>query len=252
MDENTTNIQSDKGEKKKVVVGGGEKKKKRKINTTGRVPPKYDPTKPRSKPISSSVRAGLLFPVGRLNTKLHKHQKGFKIRKNAVVFLTATLEYIITELIESSGNCAREMKKVRITPKIINEALEEDEELKLLQTTLGGSNKVNFGSIPSSSGLKDRKKRIETTNELREIKKHFKEERHQLHKNLLNVKKLETYSNEDKKKEQDNHPPKKRKFITTSIANDDDIKNSNPYISKKKQVAPKQKTKNVAVAKKKK
>jgi histone H2A len=47
----------------------------------------------------------------------------------APVYMAAVLEYLAAEILELAGNVAREAKKTRITPRFINLAVRNDEEL---------------------------------------------------------------------------------------------------------------------------
>ncbi|KAJ7197361.1 histone-fold-containing protein, partial [Mycena pura] len=68
-----------------------------------------------------SARAGLEFPVRRASRKLHAHVN--RVGASAPVFLTAVLEYIVSELLELSGNAAKRNKRRRIVPRDISEAI---------------------------------------------------------------------------------------------------------------------------------
>ena len=81
---------------------------------------------------SRSQRAGLIFPVGRIDRKLHDGRYGARIGSGAPVFLAAVLEYIVAEVFELAGNACEEDKKLRITPRHIYLAVKTDEELSKL------------------------------------------------------------------------------------------------------------------------
>jgi histone H2A len=80
---------------------------------------------------TGSSRAGLQFPVARIRRKL---KTGFKLRvgAGAPVYLAAVLEYLTAEVLELAGNAARDAKKMRITPRHIQLAVRNDEELNSL------------------------------------------------------------------------------------------------------------------------
>jgi histone H2A len=57
-----------------------------------------------------------------------------RIGAGAPVYLAAVLEYLVAEMLELAGDAAKDNKKVRITPRHIKLALENDEELNRLIT----------------------------------------------------------------------------------------------------------------------
>mmetsp|Transcript_1355 Transcript_1355/g.4873 ORF Transcript_1355/g.4873 Transcript_1355/m.4873 type:complete len:246 (+) Transcript_1355:177-914(+) len=77
---------------------------------------------------SQSSKAGLQFPVGRVKTALKKKLR-CRIGRGAPIYLAAVMEYMVAEVLELSGNAARDNKKVRIIPRHILLALLNDEEL---------------------------------------------------------------------------------------------------------------------------
>lgn len=81
---------------------------------------------------NKSVRAGLQFPVGRVHRLLRRGNYAERIGAGAPVYLAAVLEYLTAEILELSGNAARENKKSRIGPRHIQLAVRNDEELNKL------------------------------------------------------------------------------------------------------------------------
>ncbi|XP_067419664.1 histone H2A type 1-like [Emydura macquarii macquarii] len=81
---------------------------------------------------TKSARAGLQFPVGRVHRLLKRGSYAERIGAGAPVYLAAVLEYLTAEILELSGNVARENKKVRIGPRHIQLAVRNDEELNKL------------------------------------------------------------------------------------------------------------------------
>merc|ERR1719209_1190746 len=75
---------------------------------------------------------GLVFPVSRVYNRLKKDRYANRVRVNAAVYLAATLEYLVAEVLELAGNCARYFKKKRVTPRHIQLTLLHDLELKEL------------------------------------------------------------------------------------------------------------------------
>ena len=64
----------------------------------------------------------------------------------APVYLAAVLEYLCAEVLELSGNAARDNKKARIVPRHIQLAVRNDEELSKL---LGGVTIAAGGVLPN-------------------------------------------------------------------------------------------------------
>ena len=94
----------------------------------------YSPNK-RSKKSSKAGKAGLQFPPSRIKT-LMKNQTRQRIGDGAPVYLAAVLEYISAELLELSGNNARNRGKTRISAEDLAKAIENDEELDTLANKL--------------------------------------------------------------------------------------------------------------------
>ncbi|XP_077155527.1 histone H2A, embryonic-like [Ranitomeya variabilis] len=81
---------------------------------------------------SRSAKAGLQFPVGRIHRFLRKGNYAKRIGSGASIYLAAILEYLCAEILELSGNAAKENKKSRILPRHIQLAVRNDEELSQL------------------------------------------------------------------------------------------------------------------------
>jgi len=81
---------------------------------------------------SKSARSGLQFPVGRVYRYMKKSGVANRIGAGAPVYLTAVLEYLCAEVLELAGNAAKDNKKVRINPRHILLAIQNDEELNKL------------------------------------------------------------------------------------------------------------------------
>ncbi|XP_074608278.1 histone H2A-like [Acropora palmata] len=83
----------------------------------------------RTEPISRSFRAGVVFPVGHINSRLRKGKYAKHIRQGTPFYLAATLEYLTAEVLELAGNAARANNRIRITPCYIILAVCGDKEL---------------------------------------------------------------------------------------------------------------------------
>ncbi|XP_781668.1 core histone macro-H2A.1 [Strongylocentrotus purpuratus] len=85
--------------------------------------------KTRGKSTSRSAKAGVLFPVGRMDRYLRMSTHHYRIGSGAPVYLAAVIEYLTAEILELAGNAARDNKKARVTPRHILLAVANDEEL---------------------------------------------------------------------------------------------------------------------------
>jgi histone H2A len=83
----------------------------------------------RKKTVTRSNRAGLKFPVGRVHRHLKKAVIQTRISAGAPVYLTAVLEYLAAEVLELAGNATRDNKRHRITPRFVQLAIRQDNEL---------------------------------------------------------------------------------------------------------------------------
>ena len=98
------------------------------------------------KSVSSSTKAGLQFPVGRMNRYIKKGGYAKRTGVGAGVYMAAVLEYLCAEILELAGNAARDNKKSRIVPRHITLAVKNDEELNKL---LGNVTIASGGVLPN-------------------------------------------------------------------------------------------------------
>ena len=98
------------------------------------------------KSTTRSARAGLQFPVGRVARFLRKGRYSARVGGGAPVYLAAVLEYLSAEILELAGNAAHDNKKSRITPRHVQLAVRNDEELNKL---LGGVTIAQGGVLPN-------------------------------------------------------------------------------------------------------
>jgi histone H2A len=100
---------------------------------------------------SQSIRAGIIFPVARIHRLLKSGPTATtRVTKGASVYAAAVIEYLvgmysiqsliiiykslsIAELLELSGNAARDNKRTRINPRHILLAYANDTELNTVR-----------------------------------------------------------------------------------------------------------------------
>lgn len=102
------------------------------------------------KSTSRSDKAGLQFPVGRIHRFLRRGNYAQRIGSGAPVYMAAVLEYLTAEILELAGNAAADNKKKTISPRHLQLAIRNDEELnKLLRdvTIASGGVLPNIHSV---------------------------------------------------------------------------------------------------------
>ncbi|KAK5582499.1 hypothetical protein RB653_004084 [Dictyostelium firmibasis] len=94
--------------------------------------PRVNKNGEKSKPESRSARAGITFPVSRVDRLLREGRFAPRVESTAPVYLAAVLEYLVFEILELAHNTCSISKKTRITPQHINWAVGNDLELNSL------------------------------------------------------------------------------------------------------------------------
>ena len=109
---------------------------------------------------SRSERADLTMPVGRIDSMLKSGNFASRVAKAAPVFIAAVLQYLVSELIDVAGSTAHEDHQKLITPRYLNLAIRNDEELSQLlhSATIAGGG-VNKPLIFGLSAMRRRRKR---------------------------------------------------------------------------------------------
>ena len=102
--------------------------------------------KGKGKSTSRSAKAGLQFPVGRIARYMRNMKVASRLGSGAPVYMAAVLEYLCAEILELAGNAARDNKKSRITPRHLQLAVRNDEELNKL---LGSVTIASGGVLPN-------------------------------------------------------------------------------------------------------
>ena len=69
-------------------------------------------------------RAGIVFPVARIHRHLKRGLYSKRVSLGASVYMASVLEYLTAEVVELSGNSARDNKLKRIRPRDILFAVE--------------------------------------------------------------------------------------------------------------------------------
>ena len=100
----------------------------------------------RAKSVSASARAQTVFPVGRLNRLMRKGRYGARLSGSSGAFMAGVLEYLALEICELAGMVCEKHKKKQITPKHINLAIRNDDDLNKLmcEVTIAAGGRLPF------------------------------------------------------------------------------------------------------------
>lgn len=81
---------------------------------------------------SRAEKAGLTFPVSKVNKHLRDSHMSKRVGGGAPVYLAAVLEYFAAELIECAGTQLEGNKRKRISPQDVMRAVRNDQDLNKL------------------------------------------------------------------------------------------------------------------------
>lgn len=96
---------------------------------------------------SRSSRAGLMLPVSRIHRYLRNGNfSTSRIGSGAPVYLAAVLEYLLAEIIDQAADVAGKHNKKRITSRVLNLAIRNDDEMCHLLSKVTIS---NGGVVPN-------------------------------------------------------------------------------------------------------
>nr|XP_056702966.1 histone H2A-beta, sperm-like [Euleptes europaea] len=84
---------------------------------------------------SRSGRAGLIFPVGRIERFLRTGDYAERIGSGSSVYMAAVLQYLTYDIVDIAGNIAANDHRRRIAPRHLHETISCDADLQQL---LGG------------------------------------------------------------------------------------------------------------------
>lgn len=74
-------------------------------------------SKKKKKRVSSNVKAGIIFPIGRVKRILKEGRYAKRVSFGAAVFMAGILEYLTSEIVEIAGHVSSGLKRTRITPR---------------------------------------------------------------------------------------------------------------------------------------
>ena len=115
-----------------IVVDAVTPRKEHSEQLTVEVVPKKLFVKEKKDRMSKTKRAGLVMSVPRVLNKLKEGRYSKRVGDTGAVYLASVLEYMLAEILELAGNCARFFRKKRITPRCIQLSLLHDKELNQL------------------------------------------------------------------------------------------------------------------------
>jgi histone H2A len=100
-------------------------------------PSKKSAKKVAAKGVKSAKKSGLVFPVGRIGSKLRKGRYSKRVSTAAAVYMAATLEFLTAEMLELAASVVKKAnekksksgKTKRITPRSITLGVRHDADM---------------------------------------------------------------------------------------------------------------------------
>lgn len=97
----------------------------------------FFPTSPKkmtkgTKNVSRSAKAGISFPIGRIDSFMKSSSLTKRVGSTAPVFMAAALEQLTAELLELAAKFTRDGNRRRITPRYVRLAVGNDPEFREL------------------------------------------------------------------------------------------------------------------------
>eukprot|EP00485_Elphidium_margaritaceum_P011874 CAMPEP_0202703546 /NCGR_PEP_ID=MMETSP1385-20130828/16382_1 /ASSEMBLY_ACC=CAM_ASM_000861 /TAXON_ID=933848 /ORGANISM="Elphidium margaritaceum" /LENGTH=171 /DNA_ID=CAMNT_0049361419 /DNA_START=102 /DNA_END=617 /DNA_ORIENTATION=+ len=98
---------------------------------------------------NSNKNSNLVFSSNKLATSLKKHRYAKRLGKDALVYLSATLQFLVCQLLDSAVALVEKQHKQRIEPRHIMLAVHDDDDLSSLMDMVC----VPFAGVkPDSTG----------------------------------------------------------------------------------------------------
>jgi len=118
----------------------------------------------KAKPEQRSRKAGITFNVTRVEKLMSLEASAKRKSAGSGVYLAAVVEYLVAEILELAGNCARDFRKVRITPRHIKLSISNDSELSMLysDTVIGGGviPRIHDSLLPAQKEERVKKQKV--------------------------------------------------------------------------------------------
>ncbi|NXK57296.1 H2A1 protein, partial [Chauna torquata] len=108
---------------------------------------------------SRSSRAGLLFPVSRIDRQLRRGRFAARLGARAPVFLAAVLQWVTHKTMDMAGKITKKSNQQRISPCHLQMAVQNSSALKHL---LGGGPRHRSRAVPQSRHVASPSKKKKT------------------------------------------------------------------------------------------